>query len=45
MVAKLFRSFDNKSVEEFIKREVSQELSPDILARIGPVIIYSLHRI
>ena len=45
MVAKLFRSFDNKSVGEFIKREVSQALSTDILARIGPVIIYSLHRI
>ena len=34
-----------KSVGEFIKREVSQALSTDILARIGPVIIYSLHRI
>ena len=45
MVAKLFRSFDNKSVGEFIKREVSQALSTDILARIGPVIIYSPHRI
>ena len=31
--------------ENSLKREVSQALSTDILARIGPVIIYSLHRI
>ena len=31
--------------ENSFKREVSQALSTDILARIGPVIIYSLHRI
>lgn len=31
--------------ENSLKREVSQALSTDILARIWPVIIYSLHRI
>ena len=31
--------------ENSLKREVSQALSTDILARIGPVIIYSPHRI
>ena len=31
--------------ENSLKREVYQALSTDILARIGPVIISSLHRI
>ena len=31
--------------ENSLKRQVSQALSTDILARMGPVVIYSLHRI
>ena len=31
--------------ENSLKRQVSQALSTGILARMGPVVIYSLHRI